>query len=113
MKTIAIAAFLAISLLPQVARAADGCKLSLDYVKSGFFLNPTLEKILVASMKSSNKALDCKLKAGDEILQVNNRDVKGKKANDVMAYWKGLDQSNGLTFKVLRGEQVLVLLVKD
>lgn len=98
--------------LPLAALAGD-CKLDINPVTSGFFLNPTLEKLTVRSMTSLKPGLDCKLQQGDEILQINSQPVRGRKAKEVQAYWKGLKQNEPITFKVIRQGKPLTLVLED
>ena len=71
MKTPRLAASVLTLLLLPLAAHAGNCKLDINPVTSGFFLNPTLDKLTVRSMKSTKAGFDCKLQQGDEILQIN------------------------------------------
>lgn len=106
------AGLLAVLALPLAAHAGN-CKLDIQPVTSGFFLNPTLDKLTVRSMRSVKPGVDCKLQQGDEIVQINAQPVPGQKARDVQAYWKGLKQDQSLTFKVLRHGKPLMLVLED
>lgn len=108
-----IAAGLLVLLALPLAGHAGSCKLDIQPVTSGFFLNPTLDKLTVRSMRSVKPGVDCKLQQGDEIVQINAQAVPGRKAREVQAYWKGLKQDQPLTFKVLRHGKPLTLVLED
>ena len=103
-KTIAA---LVLALVCGPSWAAGDCQLSLKPTTSGFFLNPTLNKVLVVKAVSKNPAKPCRLLANDELLQINERVIPGAKAKDVMAYWKGLPKGAQRTFKVRRAGTIV------
>jgi hypothetical protein len=103
--------FLAAVLLVAAACPAHACKLALQSKTSGFFLSPTLEKVVVAKVTPS-PGKPCSLMAGDELLQVNDRAIPGAKAKDIMAYWKGLPEGSKPTFKVRRAGKVVTIASK-
>lgn len=113
MKTPALAACLLTLLILPLASQAGNCKLDINPVTSGFFLNPTLDKLMVQSMTSVKPGFDCKLQKGDEIVQINTQLVRGQKARVVQAYWKGLKQDAPITFKVMRGGKPMTLMLED
>ena len=97
-----------LALLVVPAFSAQACQLSLKPQTSGFFLNPTLEKVVVANAVAGPDK-PCKLQVGDELLQVNDRVLPGAKAKEVMAYWKGLPKGSKSSFKVRRAGVVLMV----
>lgn len=103
---------LALVTLPLSAQAGN-CKLDIQPETSGFFLNPTLNKLTVRSMKSVKPGFNCKLQQGDEIQQINAQIVPGQKAKTVQSYWKGLKPDQPVTFKVLRQGKPLTLRLED
>lgn len=113
MKTPRLAASVMSLLLLPLAGHAGNCKLDIHPVTSGFFLNPTLDKLTVRSMKSTKAGFDCKLQQGDEILQINAQPVPGHKAKDVQAYWRALKPDQPVTFKVLRQGRPMTLVLAD
>lgn len=94
------------------AHASGSCQLALEPTTRGFFLNPTLEKVVVAKATPTTPGKPCVLQAGDELLQVNDRVIPGANAKQVMAYWKGLPADSSRTFKVRRAGSVLTLVAK-
>lgn len=80
-----IAALLVLLALPLAGQAGN-CKLDIQPVTSGFFLNPTLDKLTVRSMRSVKPGVDCKLQQGDEIVQINAQAVPGRKACEVQVF---------------------------
>lgn len=99
------------ALLAAPAVSAWACQLSLKPETTGFFLNPTLQKVsVVKAVSGADKP--CTLLVGDELLQVNDRMIPGAKARDVMAYWKGLPKGSNPTFKVRRAGTVLTVASK-
>lgn len=113
MKAPVLAASLLTLLVLPLASQAGNCKLDINPVTSGFFLNPTLDRLMVRSMKSVKPGFDCKLLQGDEIVQINTQPVKGQKAREVQAYWKGLKQNEPVTFKVVRNGKPLTLVLEE
>lgn len=113
MKTPFLAASVLALLVLPLAGHAGNCKLDINPVTSGFFLNPTLDKLTVRSMKSVKPGFDCKLQQGDEIVQINAQTVPGRKAKDVQGYWKALKPDQPVTFKVLRNGKPMTLVLED
>ena len=94
------------------AFAADACQLSLRNTTSGFFLNPTLKKVVVAKATARSPEKPCLLLANDELLQINERVIPGAKAKDLLAYWKSIPTGSERTFKVRRGGSVISVVSK-
>ncbi len=92
--------------------AADACKLSLRNTTSGFFLNPTLKKVVVAKASARSPEKPCLLLANDELLQINDRTIPGAKAKDLLAYWKSIPDGSERTFKVRRAGSVISIVSK-
>ena len=98
-------------LLPMPALNAHACMISLKPETSGFFLNPTLQKVVVVKA-SPTPDKPCVLLLGDELLQVNDRVIPGAKAKDVMAYWKALPKGSKPAFQVRRSGEILSVVGK-
>ena len=94
------------------AFAAEGCKLSLKPTTSGFFLNPTLLKVVVVKATTNSSDKPCLLLVDDELLQINERIIPGANAKQVMAYWKSLPKSAERIFKVRRAGSVISVVSK-
>ncbi|HEV2539514.1 MAG TPA: PDZ domain-containing protein [Frateuria sp.] len=105
-------ATLLMGLVAGPAHASGNCKLALEPTTRGFFLNPTLEKVVVAKATPTTPGKPCVLQAGDELLQVNDQVISGANAKQVMAYWKGLPKDSERTFKVRRAGAILTLVAK-
>lgn len=101
----------AILALPGLAAAA-GCELSIKPQMKGFYLNPTVVSVQVSKVAPPPPGGQCRLVAGDEILRINDRQVKGAKALGVMRYWKSLQATDPRVYTVLRGDEVLVVDVR-
>ncbi len=102
----------ALALACSPACADSGCQLSLKPSTSGFFLNPTIEKVLVVKATSKNPERPCRLLANDELLQINERVIPGAKAKDVMAYWHSLPKGTQRIFKVRRAGTVVSIVTE-
>lgn len=102
----------AVALLACPFLASARCSISLKPETSGFFLSPTLDRVFVAKAVARDPNDPCPLKAGDEILQINDRVIPGAKAKDVMGYWKGLPKAAPQVFKVRRAGAVLSVVAK-
>ena len=107
-KALALAALLAV--INHPLRAAESCSFGVAPETSGFKLNPILNKLVVT--KVSTPSDTCSLRVNDEILQLNQQAIPGKRALAVMKYWKSLPKDAPATFKVKRGNSVLTLIVK-
>ena len=108
MKSIAVV----VALLACPVIASAKCSVSLKSETSGFFLSPTLQRVVVAKAVASDPGDPCVLRSGDEILQINDRTIPGAKAKDVMSYWKGLSKTAPQVFKVRRAGAVLSVTAK-
>ncbi len=94
------------------AHAGTGCELTLKPTTSGFFLNPTLEKVTVLKATPGAPGKPCLLIADDELLQINDQVIPGRKAKEVMGYWKALPSGTARTFKVRRADSVVTVVIK-
>jgi hypothetical protein len=79
--------------------------LSLKPETSGFFLNPVLDRVIVAKATGAG----CKLLVDDEILQLNDQVIPGQRARTVMSYWKSLGKDVPRIFKVRRDGSILAV----
>lgn len=93
------------------ANAGTGCELRLKPETSGFFLNPTLEKVTVVEATAVDPDRPCLFLAGDELLQINGQVVPGHKAREVMKYWESLSKGMRLNFSVRREDEVMSLII--
>ncbi len=93
------------------ANAGTGCELRLRPETSGFFLNPTLEKVTVVEAAAVDPDRPCPFLAGDELPQINEQVVPGQKARQVMKYWESLSKGMRLDFSVRRDEQVISIII--
>ena len=87
------------------AQASSPCTLSLKPETSGFFLNPVVDKVVVAKATGTG----CKLLVNDEILQLNDQVIPGQRARTVMSYWKSLGKDVPRIFKVRRAGSILAV----
>ena len=94
------------------AQAGGGCELTLKPTTSGFFLSPTLEKVTVLKVTPGAPEQPCLLMANDELLQINGQVIPGRKAKEVMGYWKALPKSTARIFKVRRAGSVISVVIK-
>ena len=99
-------------LTPTTAAAAGGCDASIKPQMKGFYLSPTVVSVQVSKVAPPPPGGQCRLMAGDEILRINDRQVKGAKALGVMRYWKTLEPTDPRVYTVLRGGEVLVIDVR-
>lgn len=84
----------------------------LEIAGEGFFLNPTLRAVRVASIVPQSPAAAQSIAAGDEIVQVENTEVPGKKANELKPLiQKQPGESVHLKLKRRNGEIYSVTLV--
>ena len=94
------------------AFAADGCTFSLHPTTSGFFLNPTLQKVVVVKATSNLPDKPCTLFVNDELLQINAQVIPGASARAVMSYWKSIPKGTDRIFKVRRAGSVISVVSK-
>ena len=95
--------------LAHPASAGNSCAIGFDAKTSGFTLNPKLDSLIVSSAKPKTANDSCLLKAGDEILQVNQQQIPGARALAVRSYWKALKADAPIVFRVKRAGSVLTL----
>lgn len=98
-----------VSASAETAPPPDKCSVGLATKTSGFKLNPTLEKITVSKVVRGANAKPCKLQVGDEIVQINDRVVKGSKAISMLNYANGIKGKDGITYRVRRGTETLTI----
>ncbi len=96
-------------LMCSAIHASERCKVKLEPTTSGFFLSPTLEKVLVHKVTPRVPGQTCVMMVGDELLEVNERVIPGSKAKEVMKYWKSLPEHSPVTFKVRREGSVIIV----
>ena len=112
--THAVAMVLAACLLAVTAplQAAEACTFAVKPEMHGFALNPILGRVIVTAARASTAGDTCPLRLNDEIVQVNQQVIPGQRALAVMKYWKSIKDGTVATFKVRRGDAVLVLAFK-
>lgn len=93
-------------LLPASAWAAE-CNIEIEPHFRGFGLNPVVEKVVITSVRPARSGAYCPARVGDEILQVNQQAVPGKRAYAVLRFWRSLRKGTPRTYRISRGEQVL------
>ena len=54
----------------------------------GFFLNPTLKSVTIKSVASGRPASDAGIKPGDQIIEVEGKQISGAKARDLEPHLK-------------------------
>lgn len=96
-------------LICPAIHAGGVCELEIRPTTSGFFLNPTLEKVLVHKATPKDAEQPCAMVAGDELLQINEQVIPGRRAKEVMKYWKGLPKQSPRTFKVRREGEIITI----
>ena len=92
--------------------AGSNCAVAFTPKLSGFKLNPLLDQLTVTSAKPNTASDNCVLKAGDEILRVNEQKIVGSRALAVHRYWKALKPGAPIAFQVKRAGSVLKLTSK-
>lgn len=93
------------------AHAGTVCELRLKPETSWFFLNPTLEKVTVVEATAVDVDRPCPFLAGDELLQINEQVVPGRRAREVMKYWESLSKGMRLDFSIRRDGEVMQLVI--
>lgn len=93
----------------SVATAAEPCKLALKVASSGFMLNPTVQSVTVASSTPRTPGAPCTLKAGDEILKINQQTVPGARATAVKAAWAAVKDGPPATLRIRRAGAVMTV----
>lgn len=78
---------------------------------SGFFLNPTMTRVYVQKVDPGSCAETSGFAAGDEIVSIEGKVLAGRKARELMAYWKSLKRDAGVRFRVRRGDAPMDLLL--
>jgi C-terminal processing protease CtpA/Prc len=84
----------------------------LEIAGQGFFLNPTVRAVRVVSVVPKSPAAEQSIVAGDEIIQVENTEVPGRKASELKPLiQKPPGESVHLKLKRRNGETYSVTLV--
>lgn len=84
----------------------------LEIAGEGFFFNPTVRSVRVASIVPQSPAAAQSIAAGDEIIQVENTEVAGRKASDLKPLiQKQPGEAIHLKLKRRNGETYSVTLV--
>lgn len=105
------AALVGLSLIVcSLSAQAASCAIGFAPKTGGFVLNPILDQLTVTSVKPASATDDCKLRVGDEILQVNERPILGSRALSVMKYWKSLKKDAAITFRVKRDGEIVIVV---
>lgn len=108
-------ALLLLSLLAvSQANAEDGgaCQAKTRHALRGFFANPSIAHVTIDHVAAAAPGQSCKLQVGDEILKINDRQVKGGNALGVLRYIKGIQPSDPKVYTVRRGAQTLVIDIR-
>lgn len=93
------------------AAAADkaGTGLYLTGDRSGFFLNPTMDRVYVQKVDPDTPAARSGFLAGDEILEIESRVIPGQKAKELFAYWASVKVRKQVKFLIRRHGAEMIL----
>jgi S1-C subfamily serine protease len=94
-------------LLAGVASARSG--LVLKAAMGGKFWSPTLQSVRVEEVAAGSAAERAGFRAGDEIVQINDTTLAGRKAKAMRAYWDALPAGKPARFVVRRDGQTVAL----
>lgn len=114
-RRVARSALLLLSLLAvSHATAEDGgaCQARTRHALGGFFANPSIAHVTIDQVAAPAPGQACKLQVGDEILKINDRQVKGGNALGVLRYIRGIKPGEPKVYTVRRGGQTLVIDVR-
>lgn len=93
----------------QAKKGASGLHISEE--RAGGIFNPVMSRLFVQAVDEGSCAERSGFVAGDEIVTIEKNVVAGKKARELMAYWKSLNTDVGVHFTVKRGDASLDLLL--
>jgi C-terminal processing protease CtpA/Prc len=83
---------IALLLVTAWARPVDGAEQKLGFTVSveggGFFLNPVVTKILVSEVDKGSIAELAGMRTGDEIIQIDGKNIAGRRALELRGYMK-------------------------
>lgn len=102
---------LAAALMAGSAHAGTRCELTLKPETSGFFMSPTIDSLTVVEAADLDPETPCMFLAGDELLQINEQVIPGRKAREVMKYWESVPEDATLNFSIRRDEQVIPIVI--
>lgn len=76
---------------------------------SGVFWNPTVQSVHVAKVEPGSAAERAGFHAGDEILQINDIAIAGRKGKEMKAYWNALPAGKPARFTIRRDGRPVAL----
>lgn len=100
---VALAVVITASIPVQAAKGPTGLYITGD--RSGFVFNPVMTRVYVQKVDDGSCAERSGFVAGDEIVTIEGSVVAGRKARELMSYWKSLKREDGVRFVVKRNEE--------
>lgn len=80
-----------------------------DAKTSGFFLNPTLERVWISKVTSDSPAEKAGLLVGDVIIAANEKPIPGSSAKEMSSLLRSFKPDDHLRLKVERAGKVIVI----
>ena len=109
-----VLAFLLLLVLAPISHAAEQkLGFAVDVKGEGFFLNPVVTEIILTEVTKGTLADAAGMKAGDQIIRIEGRNVAGMRAMELRPYMK-LDpgQTRSFRLKHANGTEADVRLTK-
>lgn len=107
--SMALSALLVVGILaPGIALAKPRLGFNVEVVTEGFF-STTLAEVKVASVQAGSPSERAGLKAGDLVVEVAGRPVKGASGPDMKKVLGDVEPGEHLLLKVQRGDDVLMI----
>lgn len=104
---------LGIALFFGVTAVAESRELGIkiEAKQSGFFLDPTLQRVFVGGVIKGSAAERAGIRAKDELLQIDAITIPKSKASELKHYWKAVKPSDRVVLVVMRKGQRLEVVI--
>ena len=100
------------SALAQAESRPGSFGFAIDVDGEGFFLNPTLKSVTIKSVASGRPASTAGIKPGDQIIEIEGKQIAGSKARDLEPYLRrNVGEKVNLQMRRPNGERYSATLV--
>lgn len=102
---------LVLALVMAGAAQARQLGIKIEAKQSGFFLDPTLERVFVGGVTKASPAERAGVKAKDELLQIDGITIPNSKSSVLKKYLSSLKPSDEVVLVVMRAGKRLDIVI--
>ena len=91
------------------AKGPTGLYLTGD--RSGFFMNPIMDRVYVQKVDPNSEADRAGFRQKDVVLEIEGRKIPGTRARELLRYWDSIKAHARIKFLIQRGDTVMAIFL--